>query len=53
MKGWCGQQRLSLQHGPTMRGLHVQKPSGQGLIYVNEGDVFRWAMNSGDRERTV
>jgi len=45
MKGWCGQQRLSLQHGPNMRGLHVQKLNGQGLVYVNEGDVFLWMKN--------
>ena len=39
MKGWCGQQREAVQHGPEDARVAVQAPSGQGRCYVNEGDV--------------
>ena len=39
MKGWCGQQREAVQHGPEDARVAVQAPSGQGHFLVMEGDV--------------
>ena len=39
MKGRCGEALAERQQGPNMRRLHVQKPAGQGRVYINEGDV--------------